>query len=570
MQRPCLSVLISVGLLAALLSGASPALAATAPPLGQAASFAVLAGSTVTNTGNTIIMGDLGLSPGTSVTGFPPGIVVPPGTTHIADAVALGAQSDATTAFNNLGSQACDFGPFGPMDLAGQVLVPGVYCFSSSVQNTGALTLNGGPADVWVFRIGTTLKTGPGSSVVFTGGGASCNVFWQVGSSATLDTTTTFAGTIIALQSISMNNGVVLKGRALARNGAVTLINDTVDATVCSGVPPSGGIGVFEVFSPSTISAGGNSTKTITFTNTNSTEATLTADFTDTLPAGLMISGTPNVATTCGSGVATATPFGSSVTLSSGSMIPGGSVAIPGFCTLTVNVTSSTVGSFVNTVPVGALKTSLGGNTVSSAATLIVNGKEFGQELQNYFSNAGTTGGTAFVQITASLEGNETGATPAAREGELCAMIYVFDTSQSLQACCGCPVTADGLLTLNISTQLAANPVSPPLQNGSMRIVPTLPNFIEPFPDNLPPGVNCDLNTSVCCNPTGSDTGNSLTPSGVLQAWSQHIQNTAITESEFQRHTPDSVELSDGLPEACADITQLGTGQGACTCPTSR
>ena len=190
MLRKSLTLVASTGLTALLLlAQTDSALAvATAPPLGTTQSFAVLAGSTVTNTGNTIIKGDLGLSPGTAVTGFPPGIVVPPGTFHVTDAVALGAQNDATIAYNNLAGQACDFGPFGPTDLAGQTLVPGVYCYSSSVQNSGVLTLNGLSTDAWVFRIGSTLTTGPGSSVV--GTGSQCNVFWQVSSSATLDTTT--------------------------------------------------------------------------------------------------------------------------------------------------------------------------------------------------------------------------------------------------------------------------------------------------------------------------------------------------------------------------------------------
>jgi len=365
----CLSLLASLGFVA-FICCASPALAvATAPSLGTTQTFGVLGATTVTNTGNTLIRGDLGLSPGTAVTGFPPGIVVPPGTTHVTDAVALGAQNDATTAYNNLAGQACDFGPFGPTDLAGQTLVPGVYCFSSSVQNTGVLTLNGLPTDVWVFRIGSTLTTGPGSSVV--GTGSKCNIFWQVGSSATLDTTTTFEGTIIALQSISMNNGSTLNGRALARNGAVTLINDTIDATGCAGVPPPGGVGVFKVFSPSTIAVGGVSTLTITLTNTNAAAATLTAPFTDNLPAGLVIAGTPNVATTCGgAGAPTATPGGSAVTLPTGRTIPGGSIAIPGFCTLTVDVTASAVGSFLNTLPADALTTNLG-NSLAGPGVLL-------------------------------------------------------------------------------------------------------------------------------------------------------------------------------------------------------
>jgi hypothetical protein len=373
MLRKGLKLVASVGLTTLLLLvQTNPALAvATAPPLGTTQSFGVLAGSTVTNTGNSTIKGDLGLSPGTAITGFPPGIVVPPGTIHATDAVALGAENDATIAYNNLAGQACDFGPFGPTDLAGQTLVPGVYCYSSSVQNSGVLTLNGLPTDVWVFRIGSTLTTGPGSSVV--GTGSKCNIFWQVGSSVTLDTTTTFEGTVIALQSISMNNGVTLNGRALARNAAVTLINDTINPTGCAGVPPSGGVGVFKVFSPSPIAAGGVSTLAVTFTNANVAAATLTAPFTDNLPAGLVIAGTPNVATTCGgAGLPTAVPGGSAVSLPTGRTIPGGSVAVPGSCTLTVSVTATIAGSYLNTVPVGALQTSGGSSTASSAASIIV------------------------------------------------------------------------------------------------------------------------------------------------------------------------------------------------------
>jgi uncharacterized repeat protein (TIGR01451 family) len=348
-----------------LLAQTDSALAvATAPPLGTAQSFGVLGGSTVTNTGPTHVIGDLGLSPGTSVTGFPPGVVVPPGTIHVTDAVALGAQNDATTAYNNLVGQACDFGPFGPTDLAGQTLVPGVYCFSSSVANTGTVTLNGTATDIWVFKVGSTLTTGPGSSVL--GTGSKCNVYWQIGSSATIDTTSTIEGTIIALQSISLNNGATLNGRALARTGAATLINDTIDASGCPGVAPPGGVGLFKAFSPSTTQTGGVSTLTITFTNTNSAAAVLTAAFTDTFPSGLNVASPSNLATTCGVGTPTAGV--SSVTLPAGSTIPGGSVAVPGFCTLTVDVTASAAACYLNTVPIGALQTDGGSNAASAAA----------------------------------------------------------------------------------------------------------------------------------------------------------------------------------------------------------
>lgn len=213
---------------------------AVAPSLGAAGSFAVLGASAVTNTGPTVLNGDLGISPNnaSSITGFPPGLVT--GVVHAADAVALQAQNDTTTAYNALTSQSCDFGPFAPTDLGGQTLTPGVYCYSSSVGLTGALTLNaqGDPNAVWVFRIGSTLTTASASSVVPINGGSPCNVFWQVGSSATLGTTTQFKGNILALQSVTMNTGANLIGRALARNAAVTLDTNNVSFATCPA--PSG------------------------------------------------------------------------------------------------------------------------------------------------------------------------------------------------------------------------------------------------------------------------------------------------------------------------------------------
>src|SRR5659263_450951 len=233
-----LSILAIVGF-AALFFGVSPALGATAPTLGTAQSYGILGSTTVTNTGPTIVNGDLGVSPGTAVTGFPPGIVT--GTIHSADAAAGQAQIDVTTAYNNLTGQAVNFGPFSPTDLAGQTLVPGVYQYSSSVQNTGVLTLDAGgdPNAVWVFQIGSTLTTGSGSSVVVINGGQDCNVFWQVGSSVTLDTTTKFVGNILALTSITLNTGADISGRALARNGAVTMDTNVITPSVCRVPTPT-------------------------------------------------------------------------------------------------------------------------------------------------------------------------------------------------------------------------------------------------------------------------------------------------------------------------------------------
>lgn len=207
-------------------------LAQTAPPLGASESFAVLAGSTATNTGPTTIIGDLGVSPGTSVTGFPPGVVID-GAIHVNDAVAQQAQADLTVAYNNLAGQAPTADLTG-QDLGGMTLTAGVYLFTSSAQLTGTLTLDAqGDADaVFIFQIGSTLTTASSSNVVVINGGSDCNVFWQVGSSATLGTGSALAGNVLALTSITMTTGATLSGRALARNGAVTL--DTNEAAVCA------------------------------------------------------------------------------------------------------------------------------------------------------------------------------------------------------------------------------------------------------------------------------------------------------------------------------------------------
>ena len=209
---------------------------AVAPPLGTATSFAVLGGSTVTNTGPTSVTGDLGVSPGNAVTGFPPGSVTG-GTIHAGDATALQAQTDVTTAYNNLAGQACDTNLTG-QDLGGLTLIPAAYCFDISAQLTGALTLDGqgDPDAVFVLQIGSTLTTATNASVLLINGASSCNVFWQVGSSATLGTNTAFAGSILALSSITLNTNASLLGRALARNGAVTMDTNNISA-VCPLAP---------------------------------------------------------------------------------------------------------------------------------------------------------------------------------------------------------------------------------------------------------------------------------------------------------------------------------------------
>lgn len=215
---------------------------AQAPNLGTAADFAVLAGSTVTNTGSSVLLGSLGVSPGSAITGFPPGIVLAPGSTHAADAVAVQAQVDLVIGYNTLSSRPTTRDLTG-QNLGGLTLTPGVYNFSSSAQLTGNLTLNalGNPNAVFIFNVGSTLTTGSSSSVTVIGGGLGSNVYWRVGSSATLGTTTSFVGDILALTSITLNTGANIScGSALARNGAVTLDTNAIatrNLSACAVAP---------------------------------------------------------------------------------------------------------------------------------------------------------------------------------------------------------------------------------------------------------------------------------------------------------------------------------------------
>jgi hypothetical protein len=234
--------LAAVASVLALALLASTALAAQPPVgLGTADSYAVLAGQTVTNTGPSTINGDLGVTPGAAITGFPPGTVN--GTVHAADAVALQAQSDLTTAYNDAAGRTPPAAV--PADLGGLTLTAGVYKSASALQLTGALTLDaqGDPNSVFIFQAASTLITASASRVNLINGAQPCNVFWQVGSSATLGTSSVFVGNIMALTSISMNNAVTVQGRALARNGSVTLINDTISAGRCAPGTTGSGTG---------------------------------------------------------------------------------------------------------------------------------------------------------------------------------------------------------------------------------------------------------------------------------------------------------------------------------------
>ena len=352
-------------------SASAAAAAATAPPMGTEQAFAVLGGSTVTNTGSSVVTGNLGLSPGTAITGFPPGILT--GVMHAADAEALQAQTDTTTAYLDLAGQTCTSDLSG-QDLGGKTLAPGVYCFSSSAQLTGALTLDAGgnPGAVWVFKTGSTLTTASNSSVLLANGAQACNAFWQVGSSATLGTGTSFSGNILALESITLTTGAKVSGRVLARNGAVTMDTNTVTIPVCNIPAASIAPTIAKTFSPGTINAGGVSTLTITFNNANDTPANLSGPLIDTLPSGLVVVA-GSVSTTC----IETPPF---KILSGWFIVDTGIVGLTaeglipakGSCTVKANVTAAAAGSYVNTLPAGALQTDHGNTATAATATLTV------------------------------------------------------------------------------------------------------------------------------------------------------------------------------------------------------
>lgn len=240
MLRRCVHVLASVGVAVIIfLAAASPALAQAY--LGTSLQpFAVLAGTTVTCAGASNITGDVGVSPGSAIVGFP-APCTDVGTLRTPPA-SDPAQLNLTTAYTTLAGLPC--AAVGP-NLAGLTLTQGVYCVGAAASNlTGTLTLDaqGDPNAVFVFRMSSTLITSPGSTVTLINGANPCAVEWQVSSSATIDVGTTFVGNILALTSISMNNGANLTGRALARNGAVTLDNNIVSPVACGAGAGAGGV----------------------------------------------------------------------------------------------------------------------------------------------------------------------------------------------------------------------------------------------------------------------------------------------------------------------------------------
>jgi Ice-binding-like len=258
------SVLLTLGLVAI------PSQAEAAVPtvgLGTAAAYSVLGGQAVTNTGPSTLSGDLGVSPGTAITGFPPGIVA--GATYDGDAQAAQAQSDLVIGYNQAAGEATTASVAG--DLVGDNFTSGVYKSTGPIALSGTLTLNGqgNPDSVFIFQIASTLITASASKVSLINGAQACNVFWQVGSSATLGTASNFTGTIMALTSITVTTDTTVEGRALARNGAVTLDDDTFTAPSCQTTTPP-------TTTTTTTATGGSGSKGSTTGGKHATTATTT------------------------------------------------------------------------------------------------------------------------------------------------------------------------------------------------------------------------------------------------------------------------------------------------------
>ena len=284
--------------------------------LGTAASYGVLGASTVTNTGPTIVDGDLGLSPGTSITGFggaPDGVVT--GTVHATDAAATQAQSDATTAYNVAASLTPT--TTGISELNGLSLSPGVYTGGAlALSDNGALTLAGSAQSVWVFQAASTLTIGSATHITITGGASACNVFWQVGSSATIGTAAQFQGTVLAQQSVTATTSATVVGRLIASIAAVTLDTNTITAP--TGCPTPG--------TPS-------QTVAPTITSGTPTAARVGTPYTHSLAS----SGTPSPSYSVTSG---ALPAGLTLNPTTGTI--SGTPTTPGSSTFTVTATNGT------------------------------------------------------------------------------------------------------------------------------------------------------------------------------------------------------------------------------------
>ncbi|MDQ1355766.1 MAG: hypothetical protein QOG44_139 [Acidimicrobiaceae bacterium] len=326
--------------LVALLLVPSLANASESPvTLGASGPYSVLGGQTVTNTGPTNLSGDLGVSPGTAFTGFPPGIIG--GATNAGDATAGKAQADLTIAYDDAAGRTPTASMAG--DLVGQTLTTGVYKSTSSIALSGTLTLDGqgDPNAVFIFQVVSTLVTASSSKVSMINGADACNVYWQIGSSATLGTTSSFVGTIMALTDITVTTDTVVAGRALARNGSVTLDSNTFLSPACTATTTTTAGGATTTAGDTTTTSGG-ATTTLGATTTTAGGATTTT------AAGAGTTTTTTGGTTTTIGATTTTALGATTTTNA---------SIPGVTT-TTSATQPTTTTTLLTPALGTTTTS--------------------------------------------------------------------------------------------------------------------------------------------------------------------------------------------------------------------
>jgi hypothetical protein len=477
---------------AALLCSPFPALSQTAPALGASQSFAVLGGSAVTVAGvaATVISGDVGSSPTPSVTGFPPGQVAPGFTLYTTNAIQVqNAQGVNTAAYNSLASGVIN--PCGPAlsapadSLGGRTLGPGVYCLGAG-DLTGTLTLNG--AGVYVFKTASSLTTAGASNIVLGPGVSSCDIYWQVTSSATLGAASTFRGNIFALAGIGLGTTANVIGRTWTKTAVTMDGGNTVGGCSVAPVAPNAPT-IGKGFSPFTVVPGATSVLTITLTNSDPTVATLTAAFTDNLPAGVVIAATPNAATTCGGGGALSAAAGSSsITLAAGRTIAAG-----GTCTVTVNVTASTAGVYINNLPAGSLQTSNGNNALAALATLTVVAAvpSLPPTLGKGFSPFSiVAGGTSTLTITLSNPDPEPATITAALVDTLPAGVTIAATPNARTTCAGSGVVgADpggSTVTLHPTGRIpGATGATPGICTVTVDVTAAVPgNYLNTLPAN--------------------------------------------------------------------------------------
>ncbi|WP_414637432.1 ice-binding family protein [Amycolatopsis sp.] len=376
-----------------VLVGALPtpqASAAEAPVgLGTAGSYSVLGGQAVTNTGPSTLAGDLGVSPGTAITGFPPGITA--GATHAADAPAAQAQSDLVIAYNDAAGRAPTASVAG--DLVGQTLTGGVYHSTGPLALSGTLTLDGrgDPGTVWIFQVASTLITASASHVNLINGAQACHVYWQVGSSATLGTTSNFVGTIMALTSITVATGTVVDGRALARNGQVSLDDNVFTTPGCDTTP---------------------TTTTTPPTTTDTTSSTAPTDSTTETTTTTGETTTTTGETTSTTGETTSTTGETTSTTGETTSTTGETTSTTGETTSTTGETTSTTGETTSTT--GETTTTTGpttttGETTSTGHTTTTRSSTTPSSNSSATTTPGATTGTnssaSSVETTTSVAG---------------------------------------------------------------------------------------------------------------------------------------------------------------------